>query len=99
MHLENTVSIIISGPLPLTVTDGCMRSNQMVIATPLISVNLGTRCSELMYMGFKCVLVGVMHDTQPNLTAFPSNGANNWGTVVFIGAMPFSFVSTSPGWV
>ena len=78
-------------------TDRGMGTEQVIITAPFIGVNSGSGYRELMYMSRKRLAVGMMHDTQTDISAVSSNGAHNQGAVIVIGAMSLLLVGSLPG--
>ena len=74
-----------------------MGAYDVIVALPLIRVDLGRNWCELMDVGFKGFSIRVMYHTQPHLTTRASNGTHNWRAVIGVRAMPFALVGSAAG--
>ena len=92
VHFANPVTIIITCPFFLAVTDRCVRSDDMVVTLPFICVYLCTSQSESMHVLNQGFLVRVMNHTQTHLPTLTTDCADHRWTVVVICAVTALFV-------
>ena len=97
MNLTEAISVVIARPLVRAVIDLGVWADDMVVALPFVSVHLGMGLSVLMDMVLQSLFVGVMDYMQAHLSALTSDRADNWRSVIVIGAMSPSFVGSSSG--
>ena len=50
VNLTNSVTVVVSCPLAITMTDGCVKANDMIVTLPFVGVDLGGRKGKLMNM-------------------------------------------------
>ncbi len=50
MDLTNTITVIVLSPFAITMTDGCVKANDMIVTLPFVGVDLGGRKGKLMNM-------------------------------------------------
>ena len=69
----------------------------MVIALPFIGIDGDPGLGEGVDMSFQGLLIGVMDQPQPDLTALAANRAHDWRTIIVISAVTALFIGPSAG--
>ncbi len=93
------IAIIIPRSFFLAVADGRVHTDNVVVTLPLVGEHHSLRQSEGMDVADQSLFVGMVDHPQTDLPALTSNGANNRGSVMVIGAVPTSFVRSSARWI
>jgi len=97
MDLPDAVTVVIAGPLLVTVADGGMGANDMIVALPFIRMDGRPSLGEAVDVFFQGLLVGVMNQPQPHLPTFAANRAHNRGSVIIVSAMTALFIGPWTG--
>ena len=95
VNFAYAISVIISRPLVLTVTNRAVRPLHLVIALPFIGVTDGRLLSVAMHMLVQGLAIRTLTDAQAALPTLPANRANHRRPVIFIVAMTASFVGST----
>ena len=95
VDFSDPIRIGISCPLSFPMAHCGMTPIKSRITAPFISIHSGSRFGELMHMRKQRLLIGLMHDPQPDLTRLASYGAYNWWSVFGIGATTPAFIRTA----
>lgn len=95
MDFANPVTIIIARPFVLGVTDGRMRSNDMVVAEPFIGVAPCLWSRKTVHVRFQHFLRRMMHHPQSHLPAFTTHRPDNRRAIIIKGAVPALLVGST----
>jgi hypothetical protein len=93
VDLPDAIAIIIPGPFFLTVIDGGMSADDMIVTPILIGIEGAAGLGETMPVSAQSSFGRIEHDPQPHLACFPTDRAHNRGAVIGLSASSRSFVS------
>lgn len=96
MNFSHPITVIISCPFVLAVTDRAVCPLDLVVALPFIGVTLGRPLGIPMHVLLQSLAVRMLTDSQAALPTLSANGPNNRWPVIFIGAVPTLLVSSAP---
>jgi hypothetical protein len=83
VNFADAIAVIISRPFFLTVTDCDRWSDDVVVASPFVRIDLG----KLVNVLAQCFLVGRVNDAQSNLAGLSPDCPHNGWAVVLVRSM------------
>jgi hypothetical protein len=86
MDLSHSISIVISCPLFLAVTDRAAGAIDAVVALPFIGGTSGLRFCVLLHVLLQRLAIGTVAHSQATLPPLPANRSDNWRPIIFIRA-------------
>ena len=92
VHLSDTIAIIIPCPFVLTMVDGDTLALNRVVTFPFIRIRNRLGVGEACHVPLQGFAIGVLDDAQAHLSTLAPHRADNGGTIIVIGAVPFLFV-------
>lgn len=99
VHFSDPISIVIARPFILSMTDGATNALQAIVAVVFIGVECGFCLGEAFYERTECLALSILHDTNTHLARFSTNHRTDRRTIVFVGAPPTPFISSTPRWI
>jgi len=99
VDLADAIAIIIPRPFFLTVIDGGMSADDMIVTLILIGIQGAPGLGETMDVSTQRRFSRIEQDPYPNLACFPTDRADNRGTVIGISAASGPFVSPPTRWI
>ena len=96
MDFAYAVAIVIACPLMTTMRDSRMSAVKAVITGILIGIDVSVQRSEVFHVTLQRHPFRIDNNSQPNLTPFASNRAENWGTVIGKSSPSAPFISPRP---
>jgi hypothetical protein len=95
MNFSYSITVIISCPLFLAVTDRAVRSLDLIVALPFIGVTLGRLLGITMHVLLQSLAVCMPTDSQAALPTLSANGSNHRWPIIFIRAVPALLVRSA----
>jgi hypothetical protein len=95
MNFAHAITIVISRPLVLAVTDCAVCPLDSLVALPFIGVTLGRLLGKLMHVLPQSLTVCRRTDSAAALPTLSPNGADNRWSIIVIGAVPALLVSSA----
>ncbi len=95
MNFSHSISIVISRPLFLCVTNRAVSSVDFVVALPFIRVTDGFLFCVPMHMLLQSLPICMLAHSQAALPTFSANCSDHWGPIIFIRPVTTPFVSPS----
>jgi hypothetical protein len=100
VHLAAAIAIIIPRPLVHAVANGGMGWMVAPIALPVVGIQpRADGWDRLREQGSAGACIGMVAAPQALLARVPRHHTDDGRAIVSVGAMPFSLVGTSPGWI
>jgi hypothetical protein len=95
MDFSHAITIVISRPFVLAVTDRAVCPLDSIVALPFIGVTLGSLPRKPMHVLSQSLAVRMLTDSQAALPTLSPNGSDNRWPVIFIRAVPTLLVSSA----
>jgi hypothetical protein len=94
VNFAYAISVIISRPLMLTVTNRAVRPLHLIVALPFVGVTADRLLRVAMHMLVQGLAIRPLTYAQAALPTLPANRANHRWPIIFIVAMTASFVGS-----
>lgn len=99
VNFTDAITIIVSGPFFLPMTDCCVTTVQPVVAKPFVAVTSRVLGCELLNVLVQGRFVRSFANTQATLSTAASNGADDGRTIILISSMPALFIGAPTRWI
>lgn len=99
VDLADAIAVIIPGPLVGALTYRGVITNDMIVALVFVGVDCRTSLGEAMDVISQCLAFRIFDDAQAHFACLASDGADNWWTIILVGASTSPFVGPPSRWV
>ena len=95
MNFAHPITVLISCPFALAMTDRAVCSPDSIVALPFVGVTLGRRLGKPMHVLLQSLPVSMVTDSQATLPTLPADGPDHRWAIILRGAVPALLVGSA----